>query len=299
MSWLITSDSLKKTVSNTEVTAYNTCTRMHDYMYNQGIGPKRFSSAIYRGVIGHEALAAYYLEIKEGRPELALKAAQDVVMKEMARVALETPEEFDTIKLLMDLKSLLEIYARVYAVETFRPLEIEKIYMASVNDEANYGMILDVLGEYISGPYKGDIVVVDHKFVYNFKSASDLDMDAQMPKYIKTVRANGYTVGKAMFNQLRYRQLKVPSPKDLFQRSSYKPLPGEMDTVWAEQLEAVEEIMNAPRAIRRTQSPFICKSCFYQPLCKAELSGADTTHMRVSMYEKRSRPLKNIAEDAA
>ncbi len=290
-----------KTISGTEITAYNICGKQHDYMYNQEIGPKSYSEPIYRGVVGHEALAAYYQGLKDGYSfEECKELAYAVVINELTKVVQETPEDFTKMKLLKNLKDLLETYFAVYAVEPFKVLSVETVYTAPIiPGKLQFGMILDLLIEYTSGPQRGDIVVMDHKFVYNFKTEADLSMDAQLPKYIKAVQANGFYVTKAVFNQIRYRSIENPKNSDLFQRTPLPATKFQIDSVWEEQSEIAVEILENPKKPRRTQSPLVCKGCFYRPLCLAEQQGSNTELMRQALYMKRHRPLKDIVGDVA
>lgn len=288
-----------KIISNSEITTFNECTRRHYYAYVLEIGPKELNLPIYRGVIGHSALDSYYTELKAGETvESARKAAFAVIDKEIARIVTETPEEFERLQICVKLKKLIEAYSEHYRVEPFRVLETEKVYTApiSVEKELEYGGILDLVIEYTAGPYRGDIAVVDHKFVYNFKSIVELEMDAQLPKFIKVLRANGYTVSKALFNQIRHRDLKNPSPDDIFKRVPARTNNFAIEEIWAEQVETADEIANYLRPPRRTLSQMVCKGCFYASLCKAELNGEDVSNMIASDYIPRKRPLKDLAK---
>ncbi len=53
---------IMRTVSNTEITSYNMCKRQHYYRFERRIEPTKrtLSPALYRGIVGHDALAAYY-----------------------------------------------------------------------------------------------------------------------------------------------------------------------------------------------------------------------------------------------
>lgn len=285
------------TISNTQVTTYNTCTKAHEYSYIRKLEPRSKSLPIIRGVVGHSALEAYYKEMKEGsHVETCKKAALDVINTEICRVALESPEEVNTIEMLSQLRLLIEAYSGVYRVESFRVLEIEKIHVIYVGSEISYGMILDLLVEFTSGQYKGDIVPVDHKFSYNFKNETELGLDAQLPKIIKTLKSE-YFVTKGMFNQIRYRFLKSPNPEDIFRRTFIRPRNSEINQIWSEQIEAVKEIVYNPAKPRRTLSPIICKNCFFQTLCKADLMGEDTATKVLVQYQPRTSPFMDWSGD--
>lgn len=285
-----------KIISNTQVNTYNLCTQMHRYMYDEEIGPKFLPNPLYRGVVGHTALEAYYLVLMEGGTvDQALAAGLDVIRKELTKVVTETPGAYDRIELLAQLDAVLRAYAAYYRVEPFKVLAVEKIYTAPiVVDELAYGLVLDLLIELTTGQFRGDIEVVDHKFVYNFKTSDELELNAQLPKYIKATRDNGIPVARGMFNQIRYRMLKDPDPKKIFMRVPARTSKAAIETIWAEQRDTAIEIANNPAPPRRLLVDHVCKTCFYRQLCKAEMIGQDTTTMRDTLFQKRERPLKNI-----
>lgn len=291
-------------ISNTQITSYNTCKNQHRYAYNLSIQPKKLKDALYRGVIGHKALAGYYNTIKENDKALGLSTVEtaeiyalSVIKAELAEVTRSEPENTNRIKILIQLVDLIKQYSAYYKTEPFKVLAVEHAYTAPIVEDIEFGLILDMLVEFTSGPYKGDIVVIDHKFVYNFKSNEELEMDGQLPKYIKAVRNSGYFVTKGIFNQVRYRSLKDPKPSDIFQRTPLRTDKVAIENIWKEQRHtAVEIVMNPAKPIR-TLNPYLCKGCDYQPLCKAELSGLDITNMMAANYKKRERPLEALVSD--
>lgn len=287
-----------KIVSNSEITTYNICKKLHQLSYGRGVTPKHIKDSYYRGSMGHQALDVYYQNLKHGSSvNDAMGAATNVIRKELTRVTKEEPESTSRIRILIQLSSLITDYADHYKVEPFRVLETEKTYTAPITENIEFGLILDLLVEFTAGPYRGDIVVIDHKFVYNFKSTAELEMDAQLPKYIKAVRANGYYVTKGIFNQIRYRTLKAPSPNDVFQRTEVRVNKTSIDNIWQENSDTAVEIHSNPAKPIRTLSPIVCKYCDFQEPCKAELSGLDITNILAANYKKRERPLEVLVSD--
>lgn len=282
-------------ISNTQIAAKNLCDKAHDYQFIKKIVPKRLPTAIYRGVIGHAALEQYYLLLKDGKSvEECRDAALSVLDKEINKIATSTPEEFEQIGLLVNLRALIRDYAEVYRIEPFKVLEVEKVFTTKASTQVrflpviDYGLKLDLLVEMTKGEHRGDLVVVDHKFVYNFKTALDIQMDAQLPKYIKTLRDNGFIVTKGFFNQIRTRVMKNPSPVDLYRRDWIKTNKAETEQIWTEQLQSAEQILKAQEFNTppiRTMSLLVCRSCMYQGPCKAELNGDNVTQMLEANYE--------------
>jgi hypothetical protein len=284
------------TISNTEVTAFNTCEKMHQYAYDLNIQPRDPKDYIYRGEIGHAALDAYYYEMQEGSAlKTCLNAGLQVIAEEMLRVALEEPEALDKIALLTDLTKLIREYSDFYSKEPFKVLAVEEEYRALLYPGKDYMMRLDLLVEYTSGEFRGDIVLMDHKFSYNFKTVTELELDGQLPKFIKTLKANNYTISKGFFNQLRYRK----DAKEKFQRTRVPTNSTAMENIWNEQKKAAKRIadrdpFDSRQDPLRVMNPFICKNCWYATLCKAELNGEDTTQMVQANFKQRDRPFKML-----
>lgn len=279
-------------ISNTEVTTKNICDYAHHMHFIKGVAPKKLPTPLYRGIVGHSALEAYYLLMKEGTPvDECRKAAMAVIDKEIAHVAETSPEGFERVQLLVNIRNLIRDYAEVYRVEPFKVLEVEKKFFTSVDLERDihYGLQLDTLVEMTSGEFRGDLVVMDHKFVYNFKTALDIQMDAQLPKYIKTLRDNGYFVTKGWFNQVRTRPMKAPKPEDLYRRTWLKAKNAETAQIWKEQVKVARELQDLKTDPSyepvRTLSYVTCRNCMFQQPCYSALDGSDVTAMLESNFE--------------
>lgn len=277
---------IKKVVSNTQVTMRNTCKQQHHYRFVIGIEPtkRNLSKPIYRGIVGHDALAAFYTCYKEGLSvESCKEAAFQVIKAEMK--SLDFPDDFERVEILAELKSLIEAYTEYSRSDSFIVHEVETVHQVDLTDSIAYGWRLDLLIELTKGEFKGDLVVMDHKFIYNFKSDRELKMDGQFPKYIEGLRKNGLTVTKGICNQLRYRPIKDPTPDQIFKRSWVMTNPTQRETIWKEQTEAAKEIVLNTAPPHRTLSGFICRSCYFATICDAELDGIDATQLIATQYQ--------------
>ena len=281
-----------RVVSNTEVTTKSVCDRQHFYRFTLGIEPLsgNLSPALYRGIIGHEALEVYYRAMMSGLSvEDARLAALEYLEKVILGVVTNTPEDANRIILLSELSLLIDTYSRYYGVELFDVIAVEQVYQAPIGEDLLYGMKLDVLIQYTSGEFRGDYCIMDHKFVYNFKDSAELEMDGQMPKYQKTLRENGIVVGKAVFNQIRYRKINDPVMTQIFRRTPARLSPVKTATIWDEQKEIAQQIVddekNRKRPLR-TLSLLVCRNCHFYELCNADMMGQNTEQMITSNYQK-------------
>ncbi len=284
-------------ITNTRASGFALCERSDYYrfVYNggEGIEPRYFSRPIARGLAGHAALEAYYNEMKDGSNlDTCKKAMLDVVDKIIINDTIERPAEFEHINMLHYLRKLLIWYAEYYQTEPFRIVEVEKVFTTPVDEDIEYAMKLDLLIEFTKGEFRGDLAVYDHKFVYNFKTPAEVDMDSQLPKYIKTLRENGYYVTKGFFNQIRHRELKNPEPTDIFKRTPLKTKSVKTERIWSEQREYAKKIVKTQSDPNydplRTLSVITCRGCFFQPVCHLELAGEDPTEMINSNFQKNT-----------
>lgn len=282
-----------KMVSNTEVTAFNECELKHHYMYEREIAPVKVEVAPYRGTIGHAMLAAYYEQIRlDASREDAIEAAWEVYRAELKIVMVSS--DFIKLSVLNELRTIMEGYFNHYMSEPFKVISVETVYSAPIQGDIHYGAILDLLVEWTVGPDRGNLVLLDHKFVYNFMNPEVLEVDAQQPKYIKVLQLNGYPIRKGYYNQIRTRSLKNPLPKDLYRREPVKfRNQAPIDQVWEEQKKSVRRIIIPDDEYPiRALAPMICKMCPYRRLCKAEMNGSPTETMLKIEFKSRERPLK-------
>lgn len=295
-------------VSNTEVTSFSTCKRAHFYRFGMKIEPKEhvISKALFRGIVGHRIWEVYYVAIKHGASvDEARRLAEVQIAVELDRVATTNPESYDMVQIILEVKGLLNLYTQVYQTDDFRVLEVETSYHTKISEDISYGLKLDLLIEMTKGEFRGDFVVLDHKFLYNFKTPRELDLDGQLPKYIKTVKDSGIVVTKGIFNQIRYRSLKNAKPEDLFKREWIKTKPTETARIWEDQLVVAEEIQEYKqlpleewdRKAVRNMSPYICRSCYFATVCKLQLNDQDITNALAMGYQANTYGYDSLLED--
>lgn len=269
--------------SNSGITAANECSRRYDYQYGRKLMAADPSSRenMYRGVVGHAALAEYYEAKKNGFDEsFARKAAYSVVIDQITK----NPHH---ALLLMKLRELIETYFEFYEVrDTFKVISVETVYTTPVTPTDHFGAILDLIIQYTEGPLKDRMAVVDHKFVYNFLNPDVLELDPQIPKYILVAKANGFPVSMGIYNQLRHREMKSPNYPDMFQRLQDRSGPKARQGMWEEQEKTIAKI-NKNEPTIATLSHMVCKGCDFRTLCKAELNGEPTATLLKTAYQTR------------
>lgn len=291
----------KLVVSNTQVSQYAVCKKQHDYRFNMGIEPKpdMLTPALYRGIVGHEALEVYYTARMSGDSVEDSKAQMmNNLEKELFRITVEMPEDIDRIQLVADLTKLLDAYVERYRADDFKIIAVEQVFQAGIATNILYSMKLDLLVQHQSGPFRGDYEIIDHKFVYNFKSVAELEMDGQMPKYLKTLKENGFTISKGRFNQIRHRKIKDASMDQLFMRTPARLVPAKTETIWKEQIEWAEEIAVFGKTEKKRSLSFLtCKNCYFYEICNAEAMNQPVENLISTRYQPTTYGYTELGDD--
>jgi CRISPR/Cas system-associated exonuclease Cas4 (RecB family) len=269
-------------VSNSEVDSYLGCKRAHYYRFALGLSPKGMSRALHTGLLGHAVLEAYYNALKEtSSTDDAFEAGMGVVAGAFAW------EDAEIVNVIMN--RYIE-YVRYWS-DHWRVISVEGVYKVPLTDHLEFGMTADLVVEYLAGPYKGQLVVIDHKFRYNFPSPDELSMHVQLPKYIWGLRQLGYPVRFAMMNVLRYRE-GINDVDKLYRRYEIRPTEEHLKRIMAEHLAVAEEIyaaktqpvnVYANKAHRRLDMR-VCAGCYFRVPCRQDLMGVDESRTLASMF---------------
>lgn len=263
-------------ISNSEVGTYLKCERRHYYAHGLNLMPKRYGTSLTRGIIGHEALEKFYRGQIDGLSLAEAKEAMNAVIVQ------HIVEGTDPI-MLGSLATLLEEYTDKYGfLDSFKPIAVEETMGMPIAEDIEYAMRFDLLAEMRTGMFAGEIVLIDHKFVYNFWDQDALMLNAQGPKYIATMRANDIPVKRMMVNQLRWREVKSNPVR--FQREWITPVAAEIKNVLREQsmasvqiAERLKDLTEYGDTALRTMDNMTCKNCSFAMLCRVELIGEDPT----------------------
>lgn len=294
------------TISNTQVSMFNTCQRSEFFRFGMGIEPQQhmLSVALKRGLLGHEAFQLFYKLKQEGASkETCVEGAVEFIKQDLKSLDPQSMMKF--VDIYQPLINLFKNYFTAYPEDPFEVLEIEKVYRTQISDTIAYGLRLDLLGRYTKGEHRGSLVLIDHKFVYNFKTQAELEMDGQLVKYGKTLRDNGFKVYKGLFNQLRYRNMKNTEPHMIYRREPVRASNVEVDTIWEEQAQVAEKIAERrslplaeqKRLAVRNLSPHICRGCYFQTICKLDMQGKDITNSVVANFQPNTYGYTNLVDE--
>lgn len=279
-------------ISNSEVGAFLKCERRHYYGFRLGLVPRTMSKSLTKGTIAHEGLAAYYDMLLKGH---SLAEAKQFGLD---RIKLLAMQDFAHMDLYAEVTGMLDRYFDWCPPhDTFKVIDVERLYYMPLGEDHTFAMRLDLLVQYTSippdsprnGPQVGEYVIVDHKTTYDFWPDAAVNLNAQMPKYIGTLQANGVPVRRVMINQLRTRVNKGHmEDHEKFKRVFAAIDSKEIKNLIREQRIAGERILalNAlsetehEQRILRAMDRFTCENCPFSNLCKSELNDQDTTLMK-------------------
>jgi hypothetical protein len=274
-------------ISRSEIATFNACERKHYYAYRERLAPEKSQSpAMARGIIGHAALESYYRAKKAGKSRRqCTDAALEVIDEELAIYA----NDGKMRPILVHLKSVIEAYISYYWDEKWTILEIEKQYDGDL-DGILYGMRVDLLVQ----DERGDIVLVDHKFLYDFFRETPLKFNPQLALYMHNLRAQGIPVKRAVLNQIRYRNLSdwESQPSKVFLRMDYPVSDVRIRNMVKEfsiHANDIRFLENMPLDVHFMVSSMVlddkvCGYCPYNPLCNDVLEGRDPTDTKRVLY---------------
>ena len=281
-------EQVVRRISNSEASAWLACQRRYFYQYGpEPLYPKTYSEPLTRGIIGHDALEQYYTALQNGATSYeALQISRSKLFSYIDHPTI-IPE---TQTIIYDLDILLQQYVEQTDDSNWIIRSVEKMANLPLTSRYEYVLRLDLLVEERTS---GKIILVDHKFVYNFWSMDEIDMSPQIPKYVATLRAQGVEIDHFLLNQLRYRKLK--SGVHEFKRSPVYPSQAKLRNAIKEQIAVSEQIANfrelTPEAQFLTALPVrqmygACKGCLVRDLCLSEYGGADITIAKELNYQK-------------
>lgn len=290
-------------VSHSEVDSYLLCRRKHYYGYGMSLQRLNTSQALATGTAGHRILEAFYAHLMslsdtaEGQLEnfdLGLQRAYTVYREIMD----EGYEDTNNRAMLHDMlfheewgyfpnEFMVRNGWKVLAVEA----EFSLIY--DTETESSYPFVVDMIVEDPEGRY----VVIDHKFVYDFYTPAQTDLQPQIPKYIGALRAMNHEIVYGAYNMIRTRKLKTPARDSMSYFMILKPNTDRVLNTFMEQLGVAAEIQalkelpleDQNKRAYRTANKMVCQSCSFRDICSTELIGGNTELMLKTEYKIRER----------
>ena len=290
-------------VSHSEVDSYLLCRRKHYYGYGLSLQRVQESASLATGTAGHKILEVFYTRIMELGATAEEQKESFQAGLESALVAFDeiTKDGYEDANNRARLEDVLfnEDYG-YFANEFFlnngwRVLAVEAEFNLQYDDEteASYPFVVDMIVEDPDGKY----VVIDHKFVYDFYTPAQTDLQPQIPKYIGALRALGHEISYGAYNMLRTRKLKEPTPESNNYLMLLKPNSSRIVNTFMEQLGVAAEIQalkeltieEQDKRAYRTANKMVCQSCSFRDLCSIELMDGNVELLKKTDYKVRER----------
>ena len=286
-------------VSHSEVDSYLLCRRKHHYGYTKSLQRVRESAALAMGSAGHKVLEVFYDNILKGHSfAIALEDARATAdeLRKQVEIPSNRADIFDTLfELYFPNEPLVNKGWTILAVEKQFSLEYDEA------SKLQYPFVVDIIAK---SP-EGKVVVIDHKFVYDFYTYEASIMQPQIPKYIGALRALNHKVDYGAYNMIRTRKLKEPDATSMIQWLDVKPEAQRVKQVFTEQIAVADEIQyikNMPEALQdakafRVANKMVCQSCSFLDICRTELSGGNSKLMIQTEYKIRERKEFVVSEE--
>lgn len=290
-------------VSHSEVDSYLLCRRKHYYGYGLSLERVTQSNSLATGVAGHKILEIFYqtiLDLGETVQEQknafdeALRSAQHAY-EEIVEDGYEDADRRNTLHNIL-FNEDYGYFANEFLVKNnYRIMAVEAEFnlMYDEDTESTYPFVVDLIVQDPEGRY----VVIDHKFVYDFYTPEQTDLQPQIPKYIGALRALNYEIAYGAYNMLRTRKLKEPTADSNNYFMILKPNKERVVNTFMEQLGVATEIQalkelsleEQDKRAYRTANKMVCQSCSFRDICSTELVGGNVELMKKTEYKIRER----------
>lgn len=297
-------------VSTSEAADYAKCQTVWKYKYHKDyrLTPLTDGPAIQLGVTGHSALEFFYNELKDGVSWVDAKF-RTIERLSNAVIMAVTNGDAEKAAMFSDLVVIIGEYFNEYAdqLNEWEILEVEFKVQALIPTSTllfNFIGRVDLLIRYKSGPFKGMIAPVDHKFVYNFWKLKAFEMTAQAPNYIAALQYMfpNERIKHLLVNQLRYRM----DAKERFNQTPIAPTHAKMMGVIENHSKIAGDINvlscmsreDVDIAAHRTLVKTTCEYCNLSSLCNAQLEGLDTATMEAVNFKRNTYGYHDTDDDS-
>lgn len=271
-------------ISHSECEAHSQCEKKHEYAHIQRIEPATVSIALQRGNAGHFALETFLKEIKGGMGN-----------KTATNEALDALNDSDyPMNVINEVRPLVTGWMEgVFPTLGWKIVDVEREFRLEIEPGLIYPMKVDAIVE-----IKGELVIVDHKFVADPYPPAVIRLMPQVPRYAGALRQMGIDIRYGIYNFVRTRKLTTMSPysQELIQPNNDRIFNSFMEMV--QEMRAIRDIKLMPEADRplaiRTVNKMNCANCGFNELCALELEGASSKFLRKTSFVPNTYGYKDI-----
>ena len=310
-------------VSHSEVESYLLCRRKHYYGYVMSLQTRSVSTALAMGTAGHAILeASYGYLLTQGESNAEQLAAFDdgliVAERVYQEIVADGYEDDDKRADLHDMLFNWYFKNEPLVTEGWEIMAVEEEFVLEYDNSdpdnpLQYPFKIDV----IARDPNGKVVVVDHKFTYDFLTYEGTELQPQIPKYIGALRALNHKVDYGAYNQIKTRRIvgtkskafpdgKGPTLDQALNFMAIKPSPTRVKRVFLEQIGVANEIQYRKATLSdedqditsyRVANKMVCQTCNFKDLCVSQLIGGNSKLLIEVDYKIRER--KQFAVEAS
>lgn len=293
-------------ISNSEVEQEQQCQFRHYMAFGLGLQRNNHSKPLRIGNLGHAVLELYYqlLEAGNGRRD-AFRGAFELLSDDNA-------ERVYGADVVASVGLLFTKYVQAYAdeltdfevalVEESRKIQLEPGIEFKFTPDLLVKLTTDIDVHLVTGAFvtlpADSYVLMDHKFTARPFGPNEALMNAQLPKYMYALRALGFNVSAACFNQINYSEsARIP-----FSRVWISPDSARIQGFVNEFLKAARRIATN-RALpvaeykeraERSFSKMHCHMCPFRLPCSIDLNGGDISRILATDYVENTYALEKV-----
>lgn len=280
--------------SHSETEAFRSCERRHFYGYGLRLRRSKISVALARGIVGHEVLAEYYTQCKDGA---SFRDARSAAYALLGQRLSEIEDDYPSDRLREDLVGCFKDYFKLAETEfdDIEVLGVEQSFTVRINDSFTLPFVVDLIIR-----YRGRLEAWDHKFVWDFFNPNIVDLSPQLPLYYAGLAMLDYPHATVRYNEIRYRSTEKikADPLSRINRPAPRISPRRVQTTMEEQIRVGQRIYDLKqlpieqweKQVVRAANNQTCKNCDFAPMCIGELNGEDRNKFYVGVdYHERTR----------
>ena len=279
-------------ISHSEVEAFGQCEQKHYYAHTEQLEPVTSSRALATGNAGHFTLETFLQALINGadNEEASKHALQEI----------SDHDDFD-FDIIMKARELTKPWMeQIWPKLGWKVLAVEKEFRLTIEEGLIYPFKVDAIIE-----RRGEMMIVDHKFVADPYNDTTIRLMPQMPRYIGAMRMMDLPVTGGIYNFVRTRQLKNPMAP-MADAGRY----GQVDNIptkarirhslleQIQEMRKIDSLEKMPANERpipvRTVNKMNCDHCGFAELCAMDLEGRDTTFMKKVGFRPNTYGYKDL-----
>ena len=281
-------DSPVRKISNSEVSSWLSCRLQYYFQFYRNLAPLTSSVPLDRGNLFHLAMEYYIKSRIAGHAHQQASEAGTLAFHEALRDGIDSA-------VVMETKIIYDRHMRICnGYPDWDWLGSEEQLDLVVNDKLAIPIRYDF---YVFDRKQQKYIIGDFKTTFNFWQPWEHELNAQMPKYITIMNANGIRVDLGLLVEVRTRSLKSEDPKDHLKFTRYLPSKAKQKNMMRQHLLASQEIIEyregddefrEMKNIPLFNKHGACKVCAFKNVCDIKVSGGEIESTIAAEYKQNT-----------